>query len=53
MPEGTRVHSCVDKLKKQGKPIGSAIAICQKSTKQGYASGKPLKKKRELSMHDK
>ncbi len=44
MPEGTRVHDCVDKLKGQGKETGSAIAICQSSTGQGFASGKPLHK---------
>lgn len=45
MPEGTRVHDCVDKLKAEGKPEGHAIAICQASTHQGYATGRTLKKK--------
>lgn len=44
MPKGTKVHKCVDDLKKS-KSIGSAIAICQKSTKQSYKTGKKLKKK--------
>ncbi len=44
MPENTRVHHCVNKLKGQGKETGSAIAICQSSTGQGFASGKPLHK---------
>ena len=42
MPKNTRVHRCVDKLKK-AKEEGAAIAICQASTKQGYATGKKLK----------
>jgi hypothetical protein len=42
MPKGTKVHRCVDKVKKS-KDIGAAIAICQDSTKQGYATGKKLK----------
>ncbi len=41
MPKGTRVSRCVDKVKKS-KDEGAAIAICQASTKQGYASGKKL-----------
>jgi len=41
MPRGTSVHRCVDKLKGK-KGIGSAIAICQSSTKQSYKTGKPL-----------
>ena len=42
MPKGTRVSRCVDKVKKS-KDEGAAIAICQDSTNQGYASGKKLK----------
>jgi hypothetical protein len=42
MPKGTRVSRCVDKVKKS-KDVGAAIAICQDSTNQGYASGKKLK----------
>jgi hypothetical protein len=42
MPKGTRVSRCVDKVKKS-KDEGAAIAICQASTKQGYATGKALK----------
>lgn len=45
MPKGTKVHSCVDKLKKQGTPDSLAIAICQKSTKQSFQTGKKLHKK--------
>lgn len=44
MPKGTRVHDCVDKLKREGREESSAIAICQHATGQGYQSGKPLKK---------
>lgn len=43
MPEGTRVHRCVNKLMEEGKPEGSAIAICQHSTQQGFATGRSLK----------
>ena len=42
MPKNTRVYSCVQK-KKGVYGYGSAIAICQKSTKQSYQTGKPLK----------
>ena len=42
MPKGTRVSRCVDKVKKS-KDEGAAIAICQASTNQGYATGKALK----------
>jgi hypothetical protein len=42
MPKGTRVSRCVEKVKKS-KDEGAAIAICQASTKQGYATGKALK----------
>ncbi len=44
MPKNTRVHRCVDKLKK-AKEEGAAIAICQASTKQGYVTGKKIMKK--------
>ena len=45
MPKETRVYRCVQKLKtKYG--YGSAIAICQTSTKQSYQTGKPLKKRK-------
>lgn len=43
MPEGTRVHRCVDKVKKD-KGLSSAIAICQSSTGQSYATGKSKRK---------
>lgn len=42
MPKGTKVHSCVNKLTNQGKPKGSAIPICQKSTGQSYQTGKKI-----------
>jgi len=45
MPKNTKVHRCVDALKKAKKESGSAIAICQASTKQGYATGKKLMNK--------
>lgn len=46
MPEGTRVDRCYQKLKRS-KGKGSAAAICQKSTGQVLATGKPIKKKKE------
>lgn len=42
MPKNTKVHRCVEKLKKQGKGK-EAYAICQKSTGQSYATGKKLR----------
>lgn len=44
MPKGTKVHRCKTKVQGQGKSVGAAIAICQKSTGQSYATGKALKK---------
>lgn len=43
MPKGTRVHQCVEKLRRKGMSEGKAIRICQASTKQGYQSGKRIK----------
>jgi hypothetical protein len=43
MPKGTKVHNCVNKLKKK-MSYGKAIAICQKSTKQNYMTGKKISK---------
>lgn len=43
MPKGTRVADCVTDVKKKGG--GNPYAICQASTKQSYATGKPLKNK--------
>jgi len=43
MPKNTRVHRCVDALKKAKEKSGSAFAICQASTNQSYATGKKLK----------
>lgn len=46
MPKGTKVERCYQKVKpKMGK--GSAAAICQKSTGQSLATGKPPKGKQE------
>lgn len=42
MPQKTRVRRCVNKVSKKTKNKGSAIAICQSSTKQSYATGKNL-----------
>ena len=44
MPKNTRVHRCVEKLRrKYGYP--GAIGICQRSTKQSYMTGRSLKKR--------
>ena len=43
MPKGTKVHSCVQKVMKQGKSKVSAIKICQKSTGQSYKTGRKSK----------
>jgi hypothetical protein len=43
MPKGTKVHKCVQKVKARGESGVNAYAVCQKSTGQSYATGKPLK----------
>jgi len=45
MPKGTKVDRCYQKLK-GSKGKGSAAAICQTSTRQSLATGRPLPKKR-------
>jgi hypothetical protein len=43
MPVNTRVKRCVKKVSKKKKHSkGSAIAICQASTKQSYRTGRTL-----------
>ena len=44
MPKNSKVERCFQELKKAGKPVGSAAAICQKSTGQSLATGKKTKK---------
>ena len=46
MPENSRVHRCVEKLKAKGDSKYNPYAVCQASTKQSYKTGKPLKKKK-------
>ena len=41
MPRGTRVERCVRKVKKSRRKV-NPYAVCQASTKQSYATGKPL-----------
>ncbi len=48
MPEGTRVHNCVDEVKKRGGAV-NAYAVCQAATGQSFATGKPTKKKKKKS----
>jgi hypothetical protein len=47
MPEGTKVARCVNNLTQKGVQKPNAIRICQKSTGQAYATGKPPKKEGE------
>ena len=39
-PKGTRVHRCVEKVKRKGG--GNPYAICQAATGQSYKTGKKL-----------
>jgi len=39
MPEGTRVHRCVEKVKRKGGNV-NPYAVCQASTHQSFATGK-------------
>ena len=41
MPKGTRVHRCVDEVKRKGSSV-NPYAVCQKSTGQSFKTGKPL-----------
>lgn len=45
MPKGTRVHRCVEKLKKR-KGV-NPYAVCQAATGQSYMTGKPIRKKKK------
>lgn len=45
MPRNSKVGRCVARVKKGGKAKGAAIAICQASTGQAYATGKKPKGK--------
>lgn len=42
MPKNTKVSRCVEQIKKS-KGV-NPYAVCQTSTKQSYATGKPIKK---------
>ncbi len=42
MPKNTKVARCVKKVIKTGADKGKAIAICQKSTKTSYRTGKKI-----------
>lgn len=46
MPVGTRVHDCVDKVKKEGRGV-NPYAVCQAATHQNFHTGKPLKRLRK------
>lgn len=43
MPKNTRVHHCVEEVKKR-HAAGNPYAICQASTGQSFATGKPIRK---------
>jgi hypothetical protein len=42
MPKGTRVHRCVENCKRKGGNV-NCYAVCQATTGQSFATGKPLK----------
>ena len=44
MPKGTKVHACVEKVKRSGSGV-NAYAVCQAATGQSYATGKSLHRK--------
>ena len=46
MPKGTRVHRCVEKLTDR-YGYGGAIAICQRSTRQSYMTGKRMTRRKK------
>ena len=43
MPENSKVARCVRKVQKKGNDKVKAIKVCQTSTGQSYATGKPSK----------
>ena len=45
MPKGTRVSRCVERVKRSGRNV-NPYAVCQASTGQSYATGKPIKEKK-------
>ena len=50
MPKNTKVYRCVNYLKyKYG--YGRSIAICQKSTRQNYMTGKKIRKTQRNKTH--
>jgi len=51
VPTGSRVDRCYQKLKRT-KGKGSAAAICQASTGEALATGKPPKKKKKESTEE-
>jgi hypothetical protein len=44
MPKGTKVHRCVQRLKK--KRGINPYAVCQAATGQSYKTGRKIKKKK-------
>lgn len=46
MPKGTKVHKCVQKVKKKGRGA-NPYAVCQKATGQSYKTGKKLKRRQK------
>ena len=43
MPKGTRVHRCVEKMKRSGSSA-NPYAVCQAKTGQNFHTGRPLGK---------
>jgi len=43
MPKNTKVGRCVEKVKSRGDKV-NPYAVCQKSTKQSYKTGRSLRK---------
>lgn len=43
MPKGTRVHRCVEHVKRKGGGV-NPYAVCQSATGQSYATGRSMKK---------
>jgi hypothetical protein len=51
MPEGTRVHNCVDEVKAKGGNV-NPYAVCQASTGQNFHTGKALHEERiDMASH--
>lgn len=52
MPVGTKVHRCVEKVKRKGGGV-NPYAACQASTGQSYATGKKIRKRKKRKIRKK